>query len=159
MSRAGGNMVVHIFEWIHMCISFRHKPDHRVGVSQSMYMFSCGCSVTKLCPALHDPVDYSTPGFPVLHYLPKFVQTHVYWVWANIEFGHPTISSSFALFSCCPQSFPASGAFPMSQLFTSGDQSIVASASASVLPVTIPSWFPLGLTGLISLQSKGLYGR
>ena len=87
MSRAGGNMVVHIFEWIHMCISFRHKPDHRVGVSQSMYMFSCGCSVTKLCLALHDPVDYSTPGFPVLHYLPKFVQTHVYWVWANIEFG------------------------------------------------------------------------
>ena len=117
------------------------------------------CSVTKSCLTLCNPVDYSTPGFPVLHYLPKFVQTHVYWVWANIEFGHPTISSSFALFSCCPQSFPASGAFPMSQLFTSGDQSIVASASASVLPVTIPSWFPLGLTGLISLQSKGLYGR
>ena len=62
----------------HTCISFRHKPNHRVGVSQSMYMFSCGCSVTKSCPTLHDPMDCSTTGFPVLHYLPKFNQTHVY---------------------------------------------------------------------------------
>ena len=59
------------------------------------------------------------------------------------------------LFSC-PQSFPASGFFPMSWLFTSGAQSIGASASASVLPMSIQGWFPLGLTGLISLQSKGL---
>ena len=67
-----------------------------------------------------------------------------------------TISSSATPFSSCRQSFWASGSFPMSQLFTSGGQSIGASASASVLPMNIQSWFPLGLTGLIPLQSKGL---
>ena len=67
-----------------------------------------------------------------------------------------TISFSATLFSSCLQSFPASGSFPVSQLFTPGGQSIGASASASVLPVNIQSWFPLGLTGLISLLSKGL---
>ena len=60
------------------------------------------------------------------------------------------------LFSSCLQSFPASGSFPVSQLLASGTQSIGASASASVLPMSIQSWFPSGLTGLISLQSKGL---
>ena len=69
---------------------------------------------------------------------------------------HPTISSSVVLFSSCPQSFLASGSFQMSQLFTSGGHSIGASASTSVLPMNIQDWFPLGLTGLISLQSKGL---
>ena len=68
---------------------------------------------------------------------------------------HPTISSSVILFSC-PQSFPASGSFPMSQLFTSGGQSIKVSASASVLPMNTQDWSPLGWTGWISLQSKGL---
>ena len=69
---------------------------------------------------------------------------------------HPTISSSVIPFSSCPQSFPASGSFPMSQFFASGGQSIGASASASVLPMNIQGWFPLRLTGLISLQSKRL---
>ena len=69
---------------------------------------------------------------------------------------HPTVSSSVVLFSSCLQSFPASGPFPTSQLFTSGGRSIGASALASVLPMNIQGWFPLGLTGLISLQSKGL---
>ena len=69
---------------------------------------------------------------------------------------HPTISSSVVPFSSCPQSFPASGSFQMSQLFASGGQSIGVSASASVLPKNIQDWFPLGWTGLISLQSKGL---
>ena len=69
---------------------------------------------------------------------------------------HPTISPSVSLFSFCPQSFPASGSFPISWLFTSGGQSIRASASASVLPMNIQGSFPLGLTGLISLLSKGL---
>ena len=68
---------------------------------------------------------------------------------------HPTISSSVVPFYSCPQSFPASGSFQMSQLFTSGGQSIEVSASASVLPMNIQDWFPLGLPGLISLQSKG----
>ena len=65
---------------------------------------------------------------------------------------HPTLSPSVIPFSSCPQSFPASESFPMSWLFTSGGQSIGASASASVLPVNIQYWFPLGLTGLISFQ-------
>ena len=69
---------------------------------------------------------------------------------------HPTISSSIASFSSCPQSFPASESFPRSQFFTSGGQSIGALASASVLSVNIQDWFPIGLTALIFLQSKGL---
>ena len=71
------------------------------------------------------------------------------------QWCHPTISSSVICFSSCLQSFPASGSFPMSQYFTSGSQSIGASASASVLPMNIQDWFPLGWTGWISLQSKG----
>ena len=69
---------------------------------------------------------------------------------------HPTISSSVIPFSSCPQSFPASGSFPMSQLFELRGQSIRASASASVLPMNLQGWFPLGWTGRISLLSKGL---
>ena len=69
---------------------------------------------------------------------------------------HPTTSSSVVPFSPCLQFFPASGSFPRSQFFASGGQHIGVSASASVLPVNIQDWFPLGLTGLISLQSKGL---
>ena len=69
---------------------------------------------------------------------------------------HQTISSSVVHFSSCVQSFPASGSFQMSRLFTSGGQSIGVSASASVFPVNIQDWFPLRLTGWISLQSKGL---
>ena len=69
---------------------------------------------------------------------------------------HPTISSSLTPFSSRLQSFPASGSFPMTLLFTSGGQSIRVSALASVLPMNIQDWFPLELTGLISLQPKGL---
>ena len=70
---------------------------------------------------------------------------------------HPAISSSDTLFSCCPQSFPASGTFPVSQLFVSDDQNTGVSVSASVLP-RIQGWFPLRLTGLNFLLSKGLSG-
>ena len=69
---------------------------------------------------------------------------------------HPTISFSVISFSSCLQSFPAPGSFPKSWLFASGGQSIGASTSAPVLPMNIQGWFPLGLTGLISLQSKRL---
>ena len=79
-------------------------------------------------------------------------------VWANScplsWWCHSVISSAVAPFSFCPESFPASGSFPMSQFFSSGGRSI--GASASVLPMNIQDWFPLGLTGLITLQSKGL---
>ena len=71
------------------------------------------------------------------------------------QWCHPTILSFVTHFSC-PQSFPASGSFPMSWLFASGGQSIGASTSSSVFPMNIQGWFPVGLTGLISLQSKGL---
>ena len=69
---------------------------------------------------------------------------------------HPAISSSVVPFSSCPQSLPASGSFPMSQLFAWGDQSIGVSASASVLSMNTQDWSPLGWTGWISLQSRGL---
>ena len=70
------------------------------------------------------------------------------------QWCHPTISSSVAPFSFCSQPFPASGSFPLSQLFTSGGQTIGASVFASILPVNIQDWFPVGVTSLISLQSK-----
>ena len=69
---------------------------------------------------------------------------------------HPTISSSVVPFSSCPQSSPASGSFPMSQLFASGGQNIGVSASTSVFPMNIQDWSPLGWIGWVSLQSKGL---
>ena len=72
-----------------------------------------------------------------------------------IQWCHPAISSSVVPFSSCPQTFLASGSFQMSQLFTSGGQSIGVSASTSVLPVNTQDWSPLGWTGWISLQSKG----
>ena len=90
------------------------------------------------------------PGFPV-HQLPELAQTQVHWVGGAIQPFHPVIPFSF-----CFQSFPASGSFPMSQVFTSDGHSTGASTSALVLPMNIQNWLPLGLTGLISLQSKGL---
>ena len=75
---------------------------------------------------------------------------------ASSRWCHPAISSSVFPFSLCPQSLPASGSFPMSQLFAWGGQSIGVSASASVLPMNTQDWSPLGWTGWLSLQSKGL---
>ena len=72
------------------------------------------------------------------------------------QWCHPIISSSVAPFSCCPQSFPAWGSFPMSQLFASGSQSIGVSASTSVTSMNTQNWFPVVRIGWISLQSKGL---
>ena len=93
-------------------------------------------------------MDCSTPGFPSLS--PRVCSNSC----PSSQWCHPTISSSVAPFSPCPQSFPASGCFPVSRLFESGGQSI--GASASVLPMNIQDWFPLGLTGLVSLLSMGL---
>ena len=106
-------------------------------------------TATQLCLTLCNPMDCSTRGLPVHHPLPEFTQTHVHWV-SN------AISPSVIPFSSHLQSFPASGSFPMSQLFTSGGQSIGVSASASLLPMYIQDWFSLGGTGWISLLSKGL---
>ena len=109
-------------------------------------------SVAQLCLTLCDPMNCSTPGLPVRHQLLKLAQSPVHWV----DDGIQPISSSVIPFSSCPQSFLASGSFPMSQFFTSAGQSIGTSASTSALPINIQDWFPLGLIGLISLLSKGL---
>ena len=97
-------------------------------------------------------MNRSTPGLPVHLQLKESTQIHVHWLW----WCHPTISSSVVPFSSCPQSFLASGSFKMSQLFTSGGQSIGVSASTSVLPINTQDWSPLGWTGWMSLQAKGL---
>ena len=106
-------------------------------------------SVTQFCPTLCDPMDCSTPGHPVHHNSQSIPNSSPLSQWC-----HRTISSSVVPFSSCPQSFPASGPFQMSQFFASDGQSIGVSASASVLPMNIQDWFPLGLTGWISLLSK-----
>ena len=120
---------------------------------RSLAFFSPLCfSVAQSCPTLCNPMDCSVPDFPVLHHLPEFAQIHVHWIRDAIQPSHPLSPPS----PSCSQSFPASESFPMSQLFISCGQSIRASVSASVLPMNIQSWFPLKLTGLISLLAKGL---
>ena len=108
----------------------------------------CFYLVSKSYSTLCDPMERSMPSFPVPHYILEFAQTHISWVgWC-----YSTRLFSVIPFSSCSQSFPASRSFPLSQLFASNDQSIGASASG--LPMNIQDWFPLGLTGLTSLQSK-----
>ena len=109
----------------------------------------CCCSAPKSCPSLCDPMDCSTPGSSVRHYLLKFAQICVH---SDCDVMQPSVTP----FSSYPQSFPASGSFPISPLFASGGQSIGASVSTSVLLMNIQGWFPLRLTGLISLLSNGL---
>ena len=97
-----------------------------------------------------NPMDCSTPGFPDCR-TPGACSNSCPSSW----WCHPTISASVVPFSFCLQSYPASGSFPMSWLFSSGSQSIGASASTSVLPMNIQDWFPLGLTSFESpLDSK-----
>ena len=103
------------------------------------------------CVWLCDPMDCSMPGLPVHHQLLEFTQTHVHWVGDAIQ-----TSNAVSPFSSCLQSFPASGSFPISQLFAWGGQSTGVSASASVFPMNTRDWSPLGWTGWISLQFKGL---
>ena len=109
-------------------------------------------SVAQSYLTLCDPMNHSTPGFPVHHKLPEFTQTHAHRVSDAIQPSHPLSSP----FSSCPQSLPASGSFPMSHLFAWGGQSTRVSASASVLPMNTQDLSPSGRTGLISLQSKGI---
>ena len=120
----------------------------REALLRSSVQFS---SVAQSCPTLCDPMNRSTPGLPVHHQLLEFRLT-------SIELVMP--SSHLILcrppFSSCPQSLPASESFPMSQLFAWGGQSTRVSALASVPPKNTHDWSPLGWTGWISLQSKGL---
>ena len=101
----------------------------------------------QLCLTLCDLMDCSTPGLPVQHQLPECSNSFLSSRWC-----HPTLSSSVVPFPSCLQSFPASGSFPMNRFFTSGGQSIGASASASVLPMNIQDRFPLGWTPLNPLR-------
>ena len=120
------------------------------GLWAIILVFLC-CSVTKSCPTLCNPMDCSVPGFPVLT---------ISWSLFRLMCIEPVMPSNHLILYCLlllsSPIFPCIRVFPVSQLFASGDQSIAASASASVLPVNIQGWFPLGLTGLISSLSKGL---
>ena len=108
-------------------------------------------SVAELCLTLCNPMNYNTPVFPSFTISQSFLK---------LMTTESVIPSNHLIpchpLSSCPQSFPTSGSFPMSQFFPSGGQSIGALASALVLKMNIQDWFPLGLTGWISLQSKGL---
>ena len=122
----------------------KHWDKNRTYLFTSSVQFSCSVMSDSSWP--HEP-QHARPLCPSpnprVHPNPPLIQ------WCN-----PTISSSVIPFSC-PQSFPASGSFPMSQFFISGGQSIGLSAVGSVLPMNIQDWSPLGWTGWISLQSKG----
>ena len=132
------------------CIPFVSRVFRFNFLGFLLHTFCC-CSVAKSCLTLCNPMDYSTPGIPDCS-TPGACSDSCPLSW----WCHLTISSSVIPFSSCLQSFPASGSYPMSLFLASGRQSIGASASASVLSMNIQDWFPLGLTGLISLQSKGL---
>ena len=114
--------------------------------------YHCYCSFPQSCLTLAISMHCSTLGFQVLHHIPEFAQTHAHWISDAIQPSHPLSLPSPPNLNLSQH--PASGSFPMSQLFASGGQSIGASASASVLPMSLQDWLPLELTGLISVQSK-----
>ena len=122
---------------------------HTHSLLQSPFLCCC-CSITTSCLTLCDPRDCAGQA-PLSSTVYQIVLKFM-----SFESVMLTSLSSAAPFSFCLQSFPASGPSPMSPLFTSGGQSIGASVSAIILPGNIQGWFPLGLTGLIFLQSKGL---
>ena len=133
---------------------FLFPPQYEKVFSLLEFFYSifkyCSCTVTKSCPTLCDPMDCSTPGLPVPHHLLEFVQVRVHWMSDVVQPSDPLLPSS-----------PAS-VFPRIRVLSSESALCIrwprigASASASVLPMRIQGWFPLGLTGLVSLLSKGL---
>ena len=135
-----------LFSYVFLCLQVLQVRDDRNFID-SVQFSSVAQSGLTLC----NLTNCSMPGLPVHHQLPEFTQTCPLSQWC-----HPTISSSLVPFSSCPQSSPASGSFPTSQLLASGSQSIGVSASTSVFPMNIQGWSPLGWTGWISLQSMGL---
>ena len=153
--RLGDGLVVRVPEmWPEVVATFWPTvPD----TNWPVFFFLClvkSCSFAELCPTLYDPMDCRMPGFPVPHHLLESAQTHVHWVGDTIQPSHPLSPPSPPAFRL-PQH---QGLFPVNWLFVSGGQRTGASDSASVLPMNIQGWFPLGLTGLISLLSKGLSG-
>ena len=120
-------------------------------IQQCVYMYQFS-SVAESCLTLCGPMNLQHARPPCWSPTPEVYPNSC----LSSRWCHPTISSSVVPFSSCPQCLPASGSFPMSQLFTWGGQSIGVSASASVLPMNTQDWSPLGWTGWIFLQSKGL---
>ena len=120
-----------------------HRASLRLGI---ISLYPCCFSVTKLCSTLQ-PHELQHTRLPCPSLSPRVCSSS----YPLSQWCHLTITYSVSPFSSCPQSLPVSGFFPISLLFASGGQSIGASASASVLPMNIQGWFPLGLTGLISL--------
>ena len=121
-----------------------------LSASATLFLVAVGCcSVAQSCPNLCNPMDCSTSGFPVIHYLLELAQTHVHWVGDAIQPSHPLLSLS-------PPAFNLSQHQGLFQWVSSLHQVVGASASASVLPMNIQGWFPIGLTDLLSLLSKGL---
>ena len=125
----------------------RTVPDI-FSIQPKLSIYSC-CSVTKSCLTLCDSMACSTPDLPVPHDLPEFTQVHVHWI-SDVIICWP--------FLHLPLIFPSIRVFFNDWLFTSGGQNTGSSVSASVLPMNIQGWFPLGLIGLISLLSKEFGG-
>ena len=139
-----------IFEWTassYLMIFKEYFPRDRIA-QESVYSVQFSHSVVSDSLRTHEPQH---PRLPCASPTPRVYSNSCLLSW----WCHPTVSSSVIPFSHL-QSFPASGSFQISQLFTSGGQNIGVSASASVLPMNIQDWFPLGWTGWVSLQSKGL---
>ena len=128
------------------CTLICSRSDKFIFICQSLsnYTLKCCCSLAQSCLPLCDPMDFCMPGVPVLYYRPEFAKTHVHWVNDATQPSpplHPLLLSSI---------FSSIRVSPKESLFTSGGQSVgaSASASASVLLVNIHGWFPLGLTGM-----------
>ena len=147
-----------LIQWCHLTISSSVVPFSSCllslpasGSFLMSWLFAQFSSVQSLsCVRLFvTPWTAALQAFLSITNSEEFIQTHTLSRWC-----HPTISSFVVPFSSCPQSFPASGSFPMSQLFTSGGQSIGSSASTTVFPMNAQDWSPLGGTGWISLQPR-----
>ena len=147
----------YVFEDVLIILSATKGPNRTVrkDLASEVMLSCCCCSVAQSYLTLCNPMDCSSPGSIPCPSLSPRVCWNSYLL---SQWCHPTISSSVVPISSCLQSFPASGSFQMSQFLASGGQSIGVSASALVLPVNIQGWFPLALTGLISLKSKGISG-
>ena len=135
----------------HCCLSVLILSSF-IGVSFQQFRSVQFSSVAQSCLTLCNPMDCSIPGHPVYHQFLEFTQTHVHWVSDAIQPSYPLSSLSSPAFKLSQHQ----GFFQMSPFFTSGGQSIGVSALTSVLPVNTQDWSPLGWTGWISLQSKGL---
>ena len=150
----------HVFSFCKICswksrwiFSSCSQHTYKFSSDRIKYLFFQFSSVQLLsCVWLCDPMNHSTPGLPVHHQLPEFTQTPVHQVNYAIQPSHPLSSPS----PPAPNPSQHQGIFQWVNFFTSGGQSIGVSASASVLPMNIQDWFPLGWAGWISLQSKGL---